>query len=120
VLCLFESFFVCFIVYFIVCAAFVRIKLMMMMMIIIIIIIINSSIFCTLVAVSGSRWAMKLCSNEILRFLTGDVTKLEAQISPRERALVVVYFASTIGGYAFSALTLLAGWQEEHPRPVKS
>jgi len=37
--------------YFIVCAAFVRIKLMMMM-IIIIIIIINSSIFCTLVAVS--------------------------------------------------------------------
>ena len=115
-LCLFESFFVCFIVYFIVCAAFVRIKLMMM----IIIIIINSSIFCTLVAVSGSQLAMKLCSNEILRFLTGDVSKLEAQISPRERALVVVYFASTIGGYAFSALTLLAGWQEEHPRPVKS
>jgi len=120
VLCLFESFFVCFIVYFIVCAAFVRIKLMMMMIIIIIIIIINSSIFCTLVAVSGRQWAMKLCSNEILRFLTGDVTKFEAQISPRERALVVVYFASTIGGYAFSALTLLAGWQEEHPRPVKS
>ena len=87
-LCLFESFFVCFIVYFIVCAAFVRIKLMMMI-IIIIIIIINSSIFCTLVAVSGSRWAVKLCSNEILQFLTGDVTKLEAQISPRERALVV-------------------------------
>jgi len=43
-------------------------------------------------AVSKGMWAVKLCTNKIPQFLTGDV--------------------------AFNALTLLVGWQEGHPKRV--